>query len=111
MVAAALFISTGYAQKEEDPASGMWLQSQSAIIKIGAWDKLRRVRPFDILFNVTGPDGKEYRAKRHSLSGVDWIETLFPVDFDKYPTTGGKYVKYSWKCFIENNQIGEDAFY
>ncbi len=107
----ALFICSGYAQNDEGPASGMWVQSQSAIIRIGVWDKLRRERSFDALFIVTGPDGKEYRSKKHSSSGVEWVKTIFPDDFDKYPKTGSEYVKYSWKCLIENSQIGEGEFY
>lgn len=95
----------------ESPSSGFWLESQSALIQIGVWDKDRRARAFDAKFIVTGPDGAKYISMKRAESGLDWVNATFPDDFGEYPTTDDKYVKYSWKCFIENEPVGGGEFY
>ncbi len=57
-------VFVGYAQRRRAlPARG-WLQSQSSVVQLGAWDKFGVSNSDTILFIVTGPDGREYRTER-----------------------------------------------
>jgi hypothetical protein len=95
-----------YAQKAL-PAQG-FLQSTSAVIKLGVWDKFDVDKTNRATFIVTAPNGKQYMVnKTESLD--EWVYVSFPEDFSPYPDYSA-YTLYSWKCVVGEKTVAGGKF-
>jgi hypothetical protein len=108
-IIAGLLFATSAQRRRARPAAG-WLQSQAAVVQLGVWHKSGPSGPYTALFIVTGPDGKQYKSEQRTKTGDDWVYTLFPNEFDKYPEAGGRFTTYSWECTVEGKSVGSGQF-
>ena len=99
------YIGGTYAQRDR-PAHG-FLQSTSANIVLGVWDKADVDRTDHATFIVTSPTGKQYKAEK-SQSLDEWVYVSFPNDFSEYPPN--PYTLYSWKCIVGGKVVANGKF-
>ena len=112
IIGCLMFLATGYfiganAQRNRPPTG--FLQSTSAFIQLGVWDKSGVSKSNKATFIVTEPSGKQYKAER-SESLDDWVYVSFPQDFSSYPDNISVYTNYSWKCIVDGKNVAGGNF-
>jgi hypothetical protein len=113
LVVSGLLIALGYAagtfaQKKKAQGPG-FMQSTSAKIQLGVWDKFEVDNTDRTLFIVTGPNGKTYRAES-SQSLDNWVYVDFPDGFSEYPDNGDTYTTYTWKALVGGKNAASGKF-
>jgi hypothetical protein len=98
----------GYAQKRRNLDAQGWLTSQATFVQLGAWDKAGASDARRLVFIVTAPNGKQYKAEKPGPASEEWAYVSFPGDFDSYPDYA--YTSYTWKCLADGKQVASGQF-
>jgi hypothetical protein len=100
-------ITSVYPQRNR-PAQG-FLQSTAVRVQLGVWDKFDVDKTNHVVFVVSTPNGKQYKAERNE-SLDDWVYVNFPDDFRPYPTNTDIYTQYTWKCLVSGKTAASGRF-
>lgn len=94
----------------------VWLQSQSACVQLGVWEKSGSLGGYKVAFEVTGQDGMKYTATKRVGRGTDWVFAYFPADF-RHLERDGRYSsawlapgRYSWTAAVNARAVAHDEF-
>jgi hypothetical protein len=97
------------AQKPNVVDHASWQKSLSVSISLFVQSKYNDLVPYNAIFVVTGPDGKQYKVEKRNEGGG--TGALFPDDFIQ-PSASPRSGKYSWKYIVRGRvAVGGDFDY
>ncbi len=102
------YVLGGYAQRPRNRQAQGWLSSQATFVQLGAWDKAATTAADRLVFVVTAPNGKQYKAEKAGPASEEWAYVSFPGDFDSYPDHA--FTSYTWKCLADGKQVAGGQF-
>lgn len=102
--------SGSYGQVRRNVSPSTFLKSDSAIIRLGVWDKFGAAKNYTANFVVTAPTGKQHKAQKHVVADEGWVYVDFPNDFGGGAPDYSTYATYQWKCLVGGKEVATGQF-